>query len=177
MTAIADLVALLVSTGISTEFLSQAIDLAQRHAVETVEIHRNSTEIHGNYAETTDERRRRKDRERKRKNAENEKSDLYIDSSKKDSIKEESKKEPRAKKTKLVPLPENWLPPASAYPLATEHGTTVPHVEAIFRDYLKSSGRLYANHDAAFCNFIRNQRKFAAKQNAGPRWNGIEGVV
>jgi hypothetical protein len=79
------------------------------------------------------------------------------------SIKEESKKESgiRAReKKRLGPLPENWQPPATAYALAVECGTTVPIVEAIFRDYLKSSGKLYADHNAAFCNFVRNQRNF-----------------
>lgn len=57
-------------------------------------------------------------------------------------------------------VPEDWQPPERANAIAAECGTTVPHVEAIFRDYLKSSGKLYADHDAAFCNFVRNQQKF-----------------
>lgn len=95
----------------------------------------------------------------------------FLDNSKKLS-EIESKKERRARpKKQLGPLPENWKPPESAYALAIEHGTTVPYVEAIFRDYLKSSGKLYADHDAAFCNFVRNQRKFNGNSQ-GKQANG-----
>jgi hypothetical protein len=177
MTAIAELVALLVSTGIPPESLKSAIDLAQAHAIEQVEIHRNSTV---NRVETAAEKRKAWDRERQRKNAEKKKVASYIDSSKEDSIKEDSKKVSKTReKKKLGPLPDGWRPPEHAYPLAAECGVTVPHVEGIFRDYLKSSGKLYADHDAAFCNFVRNQRKFdKGKPQGGFKWNGgIEGVV
>jgi HNH endonuclease len=261
MTAIADLVALLVSSGMPAATIASAIDLAQQHAIETVDIHRIPPEVRHDSAS---ERRKAWDRDRKRfqrglrlsegewiplvvkilerdgnsctycgtnegltadhvvpltRGGTNDESNLtacciscntkksnklvsewlpaasvrfhadvhpnppysqesllYLDSSKKDSIKKESKKEPTAKK-KLVPLPLDWRPPDIAYPLAAECGTTVPHVEAIFRDYLKSSAKLYASHDAAFCNFIRNQRKYDQKRHSGVKWNGFEGVV
>lgn len=75
------------------------------------------------------------------------------------SVKEESKK-PRVTKKRNGPLPENWQPPARAFDVAAALGLTVPPIEARFRDYLKSSGKLYADHDAAFCNFIRLTPKF-----------------
>lgn len=167
MSAIAELVTLLISTGIPPETLSAAIDLAQRHGVEQVEIHRNSTGIP---PETAADKRKAWDRERKRKIAETKKPPLILTSCSTESKKlteVESKKERRAReKKRLGPLPESWQPPDIAYALASECGTTVPYVEAIFRDYLKSSGKLYADHDAAFCNFVRNQRKFNG-QNHG----------
>ena len=75
------------------------------------------------------------------------------------SEKKESKKE-RVPKKRNGPLPENWQPPGRAFEVASELGLAVPPIEARFRDYLKSSGRLYADHDAAFCNFIRMTPKF-----------------
>ena len=172
MSAIADLVTFLLSTGIPPESVSVAVDIATRHGIEQVEIHRNSTGIP---PETASEKRKAWDRERKRKIAENKKTPLILTSSSLLSgeiLSEERKKESsgiraRARK-KLGPLPENWQPPDIAYALATECGTTVPQVDAIFRDYLKSSGKLYADHDAAFCNFVRNQRKF----NGQPQGQG-----
>lgn len=169
MTAIADLVAFLLSAGISAESVSTAVDLAQLHANEQVEIHGKSAEPPQKSAETADERRKRKDRERKQKIAEAKKAALILTSSSTESKKlpvEEVKKERRTReKKRLGPLPENWQPPDSAYPLAIECGTTVPHVDAVFRDYLKSSGKQYADHDAAFCNFVRNQNKFNGNRN------------
>lgn len=73
----------------------------------------------------------------------------------------------RPPKKQLGPLPDDWKPPDRAFALAKECGTEVSHVEPVFRDYLKSSGKLYADHDAAFCNFIRNQHKFSG-QRANP---------
>jgi len=171
MTAIADLVTLLLSTGIPPESVSAAINLAHHHALEQVDIHRISGGIP---PESAAEKRKAWDRERKRKIAENKKTPLILTSSSLLSgeiLSEERKKESsgiraRARK-KLGPLPENWQPPDIAYALATECGTTVPQVEAIFRDYLKSSGKLYADHDAAFCNFVRNQRKFNGQNHNG----------
>lgn len=177
MSAIAELVTLLLSTGIPPETLSAAIDLAQRHGVEQVEIHRNSTGIP---PETAAEKRKAWDRDRKRKIAETKKPPLILTSSSTESKKlteVESKKERRAReKKRLGPLPEGWQPPDIAYALASECGTTVPYVEAIFRDYLKSSGKLYADHDAAFCNFVRNQRKFNG-QNGKDHGQAKRGII
>jgi hypothetical protein len=176
MSAIADLVVFLTSSGISAEFHGKLIDLVVRHGIEQVEILRNSTEFHGKSAETSYERRLRKDRDRKRNSAETKKPPLILTSLlpseeilPNQEKKEISKKERRAReKKRLGPLPENWQPPDIAFPLAADSGTTVPIVEAIFRDYLKSSGKLYADHDAAFCNFVRNQRKFNGTSQGKP---------
>lgn len=75
------------------------------------------------------------------------------------SEKKESKKE-RVPKKRDAPLPIDWQPSSHAFVVAEEHGVSVPVVEQIFRDYLKSSGKLYADYDAAFYNFLRNQKKF-----------------
>lgn len=75
------------------------------------------------------------------------------------SEKKESKKE-RAPKKRNAPLPADWVPALHAYEVAEENGVNVQVVEQIFRDYLKSSGKLYADYDAAFYNFLRNQRRF-----------------
>ena len=71
MNTLAELVELLVDSGISAEFRKRAIELADKLASERVEFHMISMEIPRNSAETTEERRRRKDRERKRKPVEN----------------------------------------------------------------------------------------------------------
>lgn len=65
----------------------------------------------------------------------------------------------RAKK-RAGPLPHDWVPSEKAYAIAEQFGQNVQIVEGIFRDYVASSGKLYADHDAAFHNFIRNQNNF-----------------
>jgi hypothetical protein len=161
MTAIAELVTLLLSTGIPPESVSAAVDLAQRHAVETAEFHRNSTGIP---PETTSEKRKAWDRERKRKIAETKKSPLILPSSllTEETLKKERKKESSGirARARLVPLPDDWKPSEHAFEVAEKHGSSVSDTEPIFRDYLKSSGKRYADYDAAFYNFLRNQRKF-----------------
>jgi hypothetical protein len=84
------------------------------------------------------------------------------------SVKEGRKKE-RAPKKRNAPLPAGWLPSAGSHQVAQEHGVSVSAVEQIFRDYLKSSGKLYADYDAAFNNFLRNQRNFNGNGNAKPK--------
>jgi hypothetical protein len=66
---------------------------------------------------------------------------------------------PKPKKGKR-PIPPDWIPPQRAYALADQFRQSVEHVEGIFRDYCAANGVLYADHDAAFCNFIRNQARF-----------------
>lgn len=63
-------------------------------------------------------------------------------------------------KSRTGPLPADWGPNATAFRVAREQKVAVQLVEPIFRDYLKSSGKQYLDYDAAFCNFLRNQRKF-----------------
>ena len=179
MTAIADLAALLVSQGLSADVVRSVMDLTQQHAMDVsnsrTTIGGSSADVGRQSADLTAEKRRAYDRNRqaeiRRLKRLSEKPPLILTSSLTESKKlteVESKKERRTReKKRLGPLPENWQPPDIAYPLAIECGTTVPHVEAVFRDYLKSSGKLYADHDAAFCNFVRNQRKF----NGQPQGN------
>lgn len=82
------------------------------------------------------------------------------------SEKKESKKE-RVPKKRDTPLPDGWAPSLRAFQIAEEHGVNAQAVEQIFRDYLKSSGKLYADYDAAFYNFLRNQRRFNGNANHG----------
>lgn len=63
MSAIADLVSYLLSTGIPPDVTARIVDLAQQHAQESAEFHRTSTGIP---VDTAAERRRAYDRERKR---------------------------------------------------------------------------------------------------------------
>jgi hypothetical protein len=81
------------------------------------------------------------------------------------SEKKESKKE-RVPRKRNAPLPSDWTPSLRALQVAEENGVSAQIVEQIFRDYLKSSGKLYADYDAAFCNFLRNQRRFNGSGNA-----------
>jgi hypothetical protein len=172
MTAIADLVSLLIEQRCSADVVRSVVDLAQRHAAEMVAacptIVRQSADVGGLSSDTAYQRRKEYDRNRqaeiRRLRRLSEKPPLILSSCSSDSKKlseEGSKKERRVRARKsLGPLPENWQPPDIAHGLATECGTTVAYVDGVFRDYLKSSGKLYADHDAAFCNFVRNQRKF-----------------
>jgi hypothetical protein len=167
VSAIAELVGFLLSTGIPPESVERVVNLAQQHAVETAEFHRNSTGIPPENAES---KRRVWDRERKRKIAESKKNGSIIDSlSKKDSIKEESKKESlsisRSRKARPIPLPEGWQVPQSAIDLARERGVDIRDIEGRFRDYLKSSGKQYVDYDAAICNFVRGARPTVPPQN------------
>lgn len=88
--------------------------------------------------------------------------------------KKESKKERKPQK-RNAPLPDDWHPSLRSLQIAEEHGQNVQLVEQIFRDYLKSSGKLYADHDAAFNNFIRNQQRFNGKPNHGTSQNRSRG--
>jgi len=176
MSAMAKLVTLLRSTefhGISTESISAIIDIAMQHGREEAEFHgipRNSTE-------SAEEKRRRKDRERKRipsgnstENAETKKPPLILTSlsSSEETLKKERKKESSGirARAQLVPIPDDWKPSEHSFEVAEKYGSSVSDTEPIFRDYLKSSGKRYADYDAAFYNFLRNQRKFNANGSA-----------
>jgi hypothetical protein len=73
----------------------------------------------------------------------------------------------RAPKKRPQRLPDSWVPSDKAYQIAEQFGQNVQVVEQIFRDYVASSGKLYADHDAAFNNFIRNQSNFNRGGNNG----------
>jgi hypothetical protein len=121
MSAIADLVAHLVSTGIPPEAISRAIDLAQQHVKESVEIHRNSTGIP---PDSTAERRRAYDRERKRKIAELAESSLSFL-----GVDKEEKKE-RAKRDRGHICPDDFRPSESHFEGALKRNISRPRVEA-----------------------------------------------
>jgi hypothetical protein len=91
---------------------------------------------------------------------------LRTSSSKNLSEKKESKKE-RVQRKRNAPLPDGWQPSLRSFQIAEQCGQNVQIVEQIFRDYLKSSGKLYADHDAAFHNFIRNQQRFNGNARHG----------
>lgn len=75
----------------------------------------------------------------------------------------------RKTRKRNVPLPESWRPPPRSIELARELGLDLAPIEERFRDYLKSTGRLYADYDAGFCNFVRNTPKFnGGQQRAAP---------
>lgn len=103
MSAIADLMVHLIASGIPVEAVKTAIDLAQKHAVETVEIHRNSTGIP---RDAVTEKRRAYDRERKRKPAKE-----HIDTLPPSSDSQGSKEEivGRAKAARGSRLPADWV--------------------------------------------------------------------
>jgi hypothetical protein len=63
LTAIGDLVALLLSTGLAPEHVASVIDLAQRHAHEQISVHRNPPDIPS--SDKAADKRRAWDRERK----------------------------------------------------------------------------------------------------------------
>lgn len=96
---------------------------------------------------------------------------LLTSSSNNLSEKKESKKERQPRK-RNAPLPDDWTPSLRAFQLAEQCRQNVQIVEGIFRDYLKSSGKLYADYDAAFNNFIRNQQRFNGKHGTVPSKSG-----
>lgn len=101
---------------------------------------------------------------------------LLTSTSKNLSEKKERKKE-RVPKKRNAPLPENWTPSQRAFVVAEESGVNAQIVEQIFRDYLKSSGKLYADYDAAFYNFLRNQRRFNGNGNHAKAENPRSGSL
>lgn len=85
---------------------------------------------------------------------------IYLTSSSSNLEEKKERKKERVPRKRNAPLRDDWTPSLKAYQLAEQCGQNVQIVEQIFRDYLKSSGRLYADYDAAFNNFIRNQQRF-----------------
>jgi hypothetical protein len=77
----------------------------------------------------------------------------------------------KSRKAKTIPLPKGWRPNANAITLANSLNVDLAEVEARFRDYLASSGKEYADYDAALRTFIRNTPKFNGLKNVstGPR--------
>jgi hypothetical protein len=81
--------------------------------------------------------------------------------------------DPPVSKKRASRLPTDWQPSERSYQIAEQFGQNVQIVEGIFRDYCASSGKLYADHDAAFHNFIRNQKTFNRGSGDAKPKNGI----
>lgn len=82
---------------------------------------------------------------------------------------EELKKDNKRKNThkaRVGPLPSDWKIPARSYEIAKAMGVDADELALGFRDYLASTGKQYADHDAAFCNWVRNSQRFG--RNTGP---------
>lgn len=58
------------------------------------------------------------------------------------------------------PIPKDWTVTEALAAYATQNGQDPVRVEEIFRDYCASNNKLYADHDAAFRTFVRNQANF-----------------
>ncbi len=97
---------------------------------------------------------------------------ISLSSSSTDIQEKEGRKKERIPRKRNAPLPDDWTPSLRAFQLAEQCGQNVQIVEQIFRDYLKSSGKLYADYDAAFNNFIRNQQRFNGKHGTVPSKSG-----
>lgn len=84
-----------------------------------------------------------------------------------DLVTEKKEKKERGISKRNGPIPEGWLPPERSKLLAVELGLELAPIEARFRDYCASSGKKYADHDAAFCNFVRNTPNFSGNGTHG----------
>jgi hypothetical protein len=78
---------------------------------------------------------------------------------------EKEKKVRGPKRARASPISADWKVPDRARALAVELSVDIKQTEDRFRDYLASSGKLYADYDAGFCNFIRNTPKFNGVPN------------
>ncbi|WP_293880486.1 DUF1376 domain-containing protein [Sphingomonas sp.] len=69
--------------------------------------------------------------------------------------------------TRKTSIPDDWKPKAAHHVLADDEGVNIDAIEQTFRDYCSSTGTKYADHDAAFRNFIRNQKNFTRGRTNG----------
>lgn len=99
---------------------------------------------------------------------------LLLTSLEVDNKPEEKKVRGRSKK-RASPISPAWSIPDRARDLAVELSVNVEDAADRFRDYLRSSGKLYADYDAGFCNFVRNTPKFNG--NRGPPGGGKRGFL
>lgn len=90
---------------------------------------------------------------------------LLTSSSSQEITKEESKKVRGPKRVRPSLIPADWKVPDRARTIALELHLNLDQIEARFRDYLASTGKLYVDYDAGFCNFVRNTPKFNGAQN------------
>lgn len=93
----------------------------------------------------------------------------YLPTSSLNLTEKKERKKDAVHRKRNAPLRDDWAPSMRAFQIAEENGVNVQIVEQIFRDYLKSSGKLYADYDAAFYNFLRNQRRFSGNSHAKPQ--------
>ena len=145
---IAELAALLMSHGLSADVVRLCLELAEQHATKAIEsrptIGGLSSDVVRLSADSAADRRREYDRKRqaeiRRLKRLSEKPPLILTSLSSSIAKplEERKKNSGIRaRAKTMPIPDDWQPPERATAIAAECGTTVPHVEAVFRDYLK----------------------------------------
>lgn len=168
---IGDLVKRLIAAG--CEAAEAAATIAEAFAAGA-----KSADVRGQSADETAQRRREYDRNRKREersrprtsggnprtSAESADAPLYIYKNKKDK---------KVSKSPVQQLSADWAPPERAFEIAKDLGLSVREIEPRFRDYLASSGKRYADYDAAFCNFIRNTPKFNGGPNGHARPNNL----
>ena len=86
-----------------------------------------------------------------------------------DKIREDKKDISAPRRASKKPIPPDWEPSEDHKTLAAGLGVDWRDVAQTFRDYLKSSGRQYADYDAAFRNFLKNERKFHGAKNGSDR--------
>lgn len=62
---------------------------------------------------------------------------------------------PRRKKQPAIPMPDGWVPGATALRIARELGVGVTHEAEKFRSWARSKGATYVDWDAAFEGWVR----------------------
>ena len=77
-----------------------------------------------------------------------------------DKIREEKKVISAPRRAGKKPFPADWQPSEDHKTLAAGLSVDWRDVAQVFRDYCTSTGKQYADYDAAFRNFLKNERKF-----------------
>lgn len=98
----------------------------------------------------------------------------YLLTSTEDSLRKKERKSARARVAKGGPIPDGWKPTAQHFAVAAKFHVDLGDCEERFRDYCASSGKQYADHDAAFRNFIKNQPNFNGKGNGNGRRKSVQ---
>ena len=101
----------------------------------------------------------------------------------KNSLKEHSEGETRARCARTRALPDDWNPPEDAYDLGAEIGLTSAEIEnetAAFRDHAKANDRRQADWTAAWRQWVRKaatwkaERKPNSPQGARHGFSGVD---
>lgn len=101
----------------------------------------------------------------------------------KNSLKEHSDGETRARRARTHALPDDWNPPEDAYDLGAEIGLTSAEIEnetAAFRDHAKANDRRQADWTAAWRQWVRKaatwkaERKPNSPQGARHGFSGMD---